>query len=299
MVKIILDTDICGDCDDVAAISLLNYFHNRQQAKILAITDCVKEDFGAPCIDGICRYYGNSNIDIGVCDKKKEGMGRSLYTEDICKKFGGGKAESDDYPEAYKLIRKKLSENKNVKLVFIGFLNNLAQLIESPADEISPLTGLELIDYSVEEIVIMGGIVGGKSYNFEGKVYDKEYNVALDILSAQTAFFKLKKEITLVEFELGYKVLAFENIVAAEKDSPIKTAFTDFLVDKRESWDPIAVMYAVLGTNGLYEFSDKGKIVVTDEGKTIFEKAEDGNVRYLIEKVSKEQIVEVLNSFEL
>ena len=36
MVNIILDTDISSDCDDVAAIALLNYFKNRNHAEILA-----------------------------------------------------------------------------------------------------------------------------------------------------------------------------------------------------------------------------------------------------------------------
>jgi hypothetical protein len=103
----------------------------------------------------------------------------------------------------------------------------------------------------------------------------------------------------MIEFELGYNVLSFENIVESPKSTPLKTAFTNFKVKKRESWDPITVMYAVLGVNDLYEFSELGTVVVTNVGETVFEKNANGNVQYLIEKVEKEKIVETLNAFPL
>lgn len=298
MVKILLDTDICGDCDDVAAISLLNYFQNVGLAQTLAITDCVGAPYGVACIDAICRYYGNE-IEIGSYKGNCHANEKSLYTKALSEQFENSGYTPQSVTEAYKLMRKKLAENSNVTLVTIGFLTNLALLIDSPPDEISPLTGLELIERSVDEIVVMGGIIGGKSYNFEGAVFDKECNIVGDVEASKNVFSKLKTKITMVEFELGYNVLSFGGIVEAERESPIKTAFLNFHVQKRESWDPIAVMYAVLGTVGLYVFSEWGTLCITDEGKTEFKENIAGNVRYLIEKVPKEKIVETLNAFPL
>lgn len=299
MVKIILDTDICGDCDDVAAISLLNYFHNAGQAEILAITDCVNASYGVGCIDGICTYYGNRAVDIGVYrDGCLEGEG-SRYTQAVVEEFPARGLTREGVPEAYKLMRKKLSENRGVKIVTIGFLNNLAKLIESPADEISPLSGRELIRQSVDEIVMMGGIVSGRDYYFEGNKMDTECNIIGDIAAAKKCFSALDVPTTMIEFELGLNVLSFGHVVARDVGSPIKTSFLRFGVDKRESWDPITVMYAVLGTNGLYKYSEFGNVTVTDRGQTVFTKCKDGKVRYLIEQVSKRQVEDTLNQFDL
>lgn len=299
MLKILLDTDICGDCDDVAALSLLNYFKNEGKAEILCVTECLGVPYGVGCVDAVCRYYGNL-VDIGSYRGEKHKNDKSLYTKAVCEQFPNGGYAPGDVPEAYKLMRKKLAENNHVKIVTIGFFTNLALLVDSPPDEFSPLNGLELIEQKVDEIVVMGGIVGYKYYNFEGNIYDKECNIIGDLEASKTVFSKLKKtKITLIEFELGYRVLSFENVVKSEKESPIKTSFLNFLVQKRESWDPITVMYAVLGTNGLYDYSDWGELTVTEAGQTLFVKKAGGNVRYLIEKVDKQKVVETLNAFPL
>ena len=174
-------------------------------------------------------------------------------------------------------------------------MNNVALLSESPPDEISPLSGAELIRRSVDEIVVMGGMIGDKAYG----AYDREFNIVGDIAAAQKVFSFDGVNITVIEYELGYKVEAFENTVRSQKHNPVQTAFRCFGVEKRESWDPITVLYSVLGTGDLYDFSDWGTLKVQDDGKTEFTKDGKGNVRYLIEKVPKEQIVRRLNAFDL
>lgn len=299
MVKIILDTDISGDCDDVAAVALLNYFKNRNEAEILAVTDCVDIDYGVSCIDAICRYYGNTNVDIGSFRGENKLPAQSLYLQAVSKQFPHRNLTQNDVAEAYRLMRSKLAEHRGVKLVCIGILNDLALLLDSPPDDISPLGGAELIRQSVDEIVVMGGIMGDKKYVFEENTYDREFNIVGDIEAAKKVFSFDGVKITVIEFELGYQVLAFAPTVRSKKANPVQTAFRSFGVEKRESWDPIAVLYAVLGTGDLYAFSDWGTVTVQDDGKTDFAKDENGNVRYLIEKVPKEQIVERLNAFDL
>lgn len=295
MVNIILDTDISSDCDDVAAIALLNYFKNRNHAEILAITDCVNMHHGVSCIDAICRYYGNPNVEIGSYRGENKIAAHSTYVEAVCKEFPHRPLDKSGVPEAYRLMRAKLATHSGVKLVCIGFLNNVALLSGSPPDEISPLSGAELIRRSVDEIVVMGGMIGDKAYG----AYDREFNIVGDIAAAQKVFSFDGVNITVIEYELGYKVEAFENTVRSQKHNPVQTAFRCFGVEKRESWDPITVLYSVLGTGDLYDFSDWGTLKVQDDGKTEFTKDGKGNVRYLIEKVPKEQIVRRLNAFDL
>lgn len=55
-----------------------------------------------------------------------------------------------------KLYRQLLSaaEDKSITIAVIGFFDVLYQLVDSPADEFSPLTGWELIKKKVAELVV-------------------------------------------------------------------------------------------------------------------------------------------------
>merc|ERR1712018_895569 len=51
-----------------------------------------------------------------------------------------------------------MDKDHSIVVVSIGFLQNLAQLLQSPADDISSLSGYDLVNSKVNSVVIMGGI---------------------------------------------------------------------------------------------------------------------------------------------
>ena len=59
--------------------------------------------------------------------------------------------------DALTVLRETLSEaeDNSVVIVSLGFLHNIAQLLKSPADEISSLTGVELVRKKVKKIVFL------------------------------------------------------------------------------------------------------------------------------------------------
>ena len=64
--NIILDTDIGPDCDDAAALAMLNLYADQGLCRILGITHCTSNPYGAGTIDAINRYYGREGVEIGT-----------------------------------------------------------------------------------------------------------------------------------------------------------------------------------------------------------------------------------------
>src|SRR5207237_4193332 len=70
-VRVIFDTDIGPDVDDVGAAAILNALADNGEARILAMGACTSSEWGAPCLDAINTYYGRPDIPIGTI--KSEG----------------------------------------------------------------------------------------------------------------------------------------------------------------------------------------------------------------------------------
>jgi hypothetical protein len=47
-VPVIFDTDICGDCDDVAALAMLHALESREQCRLIAVTVTANHALAAP-----------------------------------------------------------------------------------------------------------------------------------------------------------------------------------------------------------------------------------------------------------
>ncbi len=47
-VRLIFDTDICGDCDDVLALGMIHALQSRGHCRLLAVTISVDHELAAP-----------------------------------------------------------------------------------------------------------------------------------------------------------------------------------------------------------------------------------------------------------
>ena len=159
--KVLVDTDIGPDCDDIAALAMLNIYYNQGLCDILGIAHCTSNPYGAGAIDALCRYYGNDDITIstylgnGFLDDSK----CMIYNEYITNNFENRYRYSQPV-DALKMYRKILSSqpDKSVEIIAIGPLNNLSDLLNSKADEYSPMSGIELVRNKVSRLVSMAGV---------------------------------------------------------------------------------------------------------------------------------------------
>src|SRR5262245_14788745 len=64
--KVIFDTDIDGDNDDVAAAAILHAFADQGRVEILAMGVVSRFPYSPACLDAINTYYGRGDIPVGV-----------------------------------------------------------------------------------------------------------------------------------------------------------------------------------------------------------------------------------------
>jgi hypothetical protein len=148
-VKIIFDTDIGGDADDLGALVMLHNFKDKGECELLAVMNWSNDDYAVPAIDAVNRYYERPDTPIGA---RKDNIYKDekKYNYAIANHFEH-KLTYKDVPDTTTLYRKILSKQKdgNVVMVTVGPLLNIGRLIESQPDLISNLTGKELISRKV------------------------------------------------------------------------------------------------------------------------------------------------------
>ena len=271
-IKVILDTDLGSDCDDAGALALLHNLEKQNRAKILAVTHCATEIGGAVSVKAINEYYGNADIPVGRNQGEPflECARCKIFTPYIMEEYLKSNS-MPEFEEAVRLMRRMLVENRNVTIISIGILNNICGLLKSPPDDISLLSGYELIEQSVDEMYVMGG-------HFEN-LSISEHNIACDILSARYVADNFPKPIVYCGFEIGEKIRTGKLLKGALDENPVKKIYSIYSRDAlRESWDPITAYAAVEKNNEFLKkssyfnisFDDDGKVRYNESGKDCF-----------------------------
>src|SRR5664279_2659125 len=145
-IKIIFDTDLGPDYDDVGALAFLHAMADSGKVEILATVASNKNELVAPSINVINTYFGRSELPVGAPKTPGVNLGSSQHWADsIVKKYPHSIKSTTKVPDAVDVYRKTLSlqPDHSVTIVTVGFLTNLNNLLKSTADKISPLTGNE------------------------------------------------------------------------------------------------------------------------------------------------------------
>jgi pyrimidine-specific ribonucleoside hydrolase len=284
MVKIILDTDMGPDYDDVGALAFLHAMADSGRAEILATIACNKHELVAPSIDVINTYFGRPGIPVGAPKTAGVNLGSSQHWADsIVAKYPHILKSTDDAADAVSVYRKILSEqpDKSVTIVTIGFLTNLNNLLNSQPDDISPLSGKELVLKKVTGLVSMAGKFPSGS----------EFNVYMDSTASINVFNNWPGEIIFTGFEIGWEIRTGLRLMKSDvKNSPVKDVFRISIPlsaedkDGRMSWDETAVLIAVYGTNGFFD-TVRGRIIVNPDGSNSWEDNSEGKHLYVKQKM--------------
>ena len=64
-VKIIFDTDVGNDVDDVLALSVLHSLQSRGECELLAVTITKPDELAGPFVDALNTFYGRPKIPLG------------------------------------------------------------------------------------------------------------------------------------------------------------------------------------------------------------------------------------------
>lgn len=297
-VKLIFDTDMGNDIDDALALGVIHALQSRGECELLAVTLSKDNDLAAPFVDVVNTFYGRGQIPLGVVRNGKTPEA-SRYLTDTVKATDNGKPRysyklqsGKDAPEAVGLLRKTLAAqpDQSVVLVVVGFSTNILRLLDSAADEHSPLIGKELVTRKVRLLSMMAGM-------FSEKNRVKEYNVFIDSPAAQRVFGEWPTPLVASGFEIGlaikYPAASIERDFGYVTHHPLKQAYELYqkMPYDRETWDLTSVLYAVRPDRGYFGLSPAGQIQVDAKDITQFEVAEKGKQRYLT--ANAEQIARV------
>lgn len=301
-VPLIFDTDIGNDCDDVLAMGVIHSLQSRGHCRLVGVTITKDHEQCAPFVDAINTFYGRGDIPIGVCHS---GVTRqqSRFTGLVNDKDGDRDRyphdlrRGQDAPDAVALLRKLLAAEADGSVVIaqVGFSTNLSNLLKSPPDDVSPLTGRELVRQKVRLLSVMAGAfapINGQPHY--------EYNVVEDIPSAKVLAAEWPTEIVYSGFEIGlaapYPAVSIERDYQYVPHHPLKEAYVLYEPPphNRPTWDLTSVLYAVLPDRGYFGLSDRGTVTVDDKGLTTFQATAEGKHRYLT--LTPEQQVRVVEA---
>lgn len=265
--KIIFDTDMGPDYDDIGAIAMLHALADNKECEILACIASDAHPLIAPTIDLYNRYFNKSNIPVGEAVKTAPNfLPKNNWNQKVLKKYPQYTVKDKHYPSAIEVYRKTLANAKDnsVTIVTVGFLSNLEVLLKSPADKYSNLTGLELIDRKVKKLVTMAGVFPSGS----------EFNINKDPLPAQYVFDNWPTKILFSGFEIGKDIHTGQNLSESnDESSPVAwgykyngETYKDFESKTRQSWDQTAVLVSIRDPEKYFYVLGPGEFSVDKNG---------------------------------
>ena len=216
--------------------------------------------------------------------------------------------DSDTAPDANVIYRKALAgaPDKSVVICSIGFLTNLRRLIETQPDEISPLTGRELVEKKVIKWVAMACRYP------KGKEYNSQY----DGQSSRIAFENWPTPIVFSDWQYGGDLYAGRSIAEMEGPrNPVKDVFAGniptreevrkdpgkwrdwcFGMGGRAAWDETAVLAAVRGEEAYFNVHRGTYKMIGDTGENVWIPDEENGPHIRItEKVNKLEVGKIID----
>jgi inosine-uridine nucleoside N-ribohydrolase len=260
--KLIFDTDIAEDCDDVGAMAVLHALADKGELDILGMMVSMPVHYGAPALDAINTYFNRPDIPNGTLKNSHDSTGArnlDVYNRALAEQFENDLKHAYNTPNALDLYRELLSKepDQSVVILTVGPLTNLYHLMRSAPDQHSPLSGMDLIRKKVKRFIMAGGrLPEGSSYNFRIAPDKSEYVIN-----------HWPTEHWLVPNQLGDSVFTGREMLAnTTAESPIHTAYA--LYEKahpgwefRPSWDQMGVYIAARSDDPLFKIDSTGSVV--------------------------------------
>jgi len=296
-VNIIFDTDVDHDCDDIGALFILHGAVERGEAKLLATIGCTSTDGIAPTLDAINTWFGRPEIPVGTL-KDSDFIDHRGFAAELLRRYPKTFASGKDYPDAVKVYRKVLAEqlDGSVVVLAVGPLRNLANLLKSLPDDLSPLDGQALIAKKVKRLDIMGG-------NYPpSNAKEAEWNFKQDPVSAALVCSTWPTPI-LFNGEGGSTNSGRRVTYEMPEHNPLTMAYRLYpgvgFAGDRLSWDSISALVTTRGVGTWYEVVGGGTNVTDPAtGINVWKEGGDGRHSYLVLKSSKNEVEKVLEDMQ-
>lgn len=290
--RVIFDTDMDSDNDDVAAAAMLHALADAGEVEILAmgVVSCCPHS--PACLDAINTYYGRGDIPIGVYKGKKLGT-QSRYAKTVAQRCPNDVGLAEDVPDVVDVYRRVLAGQPDgaVTMIAVGQMNNLVDLLGSPADAHSELSGRELVRRKVGMLFVMA------PYFNERNAYQRAYNFSTSPAAAAEFVEKWPTPVKYGEGNLGHRHFIGSRLAETPEENPARIAFEAYFDGKlkdRHCADPTTVLYAVHGTRYFDEVGPGACDVRAADGFTRWDASTDKQHYYNKQKLSIDALEKVM-----
>lgn len=328
-VKVIFDTDMIEDFDDVGALACLHAYADAGQCEILATVSSTRGNASVAAVEVINGYYGRGDLPTGA----PKGLGvngagprakQKVDPKSPLKNDGHRKyrklaqdypqwvkhLDADDAPDANVVYRRALAAapDNSVVICTTGFITNIRRLLETQPDDISPLDGRALVAKKVKKWVAMACRYPN----------GQEYNSRNDAPSSHVAFTQWPKSVPLVFTDWNYGCDIFAGRSIAEMKgprNPVKDVFAGnipsraeiakdpakqmshcFGMGGRSAWDETAVLIAVCGEASYFNVHRGTYTINPENGHNVWAPDEEhGPHLRVTEKLNKVEVGRIID----
>ncbi len=282
-VKVIFDTDYSTDCDDPGALAVLHALADNGEVEILATVSSTSWPKAPGAIDVVNTYYGRPAIPLGIAHTGPAHS--SAYLNYLYDNFPHDSPLADQVPAAVDTYRRILAAqpDDSVVITTVGYLTNIAALLQSAPDAHSPLNGHDLVSLKVKEWACMGGNFFTTSTN--------NVNFTRDQAAAYYAIQNFPKKLTFLPREVASEpspLRAGQELMGTPVTNPVRIAYQRYFgggspIDRHVA-DPATVLYAVRGAHDYWDVESTGSMNINPNGTFTWDPAGMKNHHYLVMK---------------
>lgn len=280
---VILDQDLSSDIDDIGAIATLHALADLGECAIVGMAASSTNGGTSEAMDVINTYYGRPDIPVGV---RTGTTGPGGYPGTLASEFSHDLSYSTA-ASAVTMYRTVLAAaaNASITIITTGYLTNVAALLDSTADGISALTGMQLVTQKVKTLVCMGGVYpSGNEFNF------------MSAGDGGAAAFRVVNDwptqAVYSGFEIGSPIYTGGESLFTQTPTtnPIRRAWEVFHdPTARASFDQTAVYAACRLAEGLFGANTTGRNTAASNGSNAWVNSPDPSgateQQYLLERV--------------
>ncbi|MXY27721.1 hypothetical protein F4Y59_06120 [Candidatus Poribacteria bacterium] len=239
--KVIFETDMSTDVDDVGALAVLHALADSGETEILAVSFNEVHPSAANAICAINTWYNRGDIPIGIYKGDLADPDESSYLDALAN--FPHHLPTTPTPSSLELYRQVLSEqpDDSVTIISVGFLNNLYDLLKTDSN---------LVKQKVIELVVMALVV------------DDPYNTVRHNQIDKSEYVIHNWPTHLVISHYGESVHTGARLAETAAENPVREAYYRRFNGQyrgRSSWDQLAVLYGVRGVGDYFTEVTEGK----------------------------------------
>lgn len=302
--KIIFDTDMYTDFDDVGAMAVLHALADAGECEILGTVVCTRGAPSLAMVEVINDFYGRASLPVGA--PKEIGVGPhqepsvvrqgsyEIYADYTKSHPAVRHPSSDMAPDANETYRRILAAqpDNSVTILTVGFLTNLRRLLETKGDAISPLDGKALVAKKVKVW-----------YAMACKFPDGyEYNSGRDAESSKIVLRDWPTPVYFLDFNYGVEVkCGVPASKLTDSENPVRDVVRRALVKYREpetghpSWDQVTTLAAVRGAERYFGVERGRFTIVNEKGVNHWTPDANGLHRVLTVKTPKAEVGRIVD----